>query len=137
MVYANCEIYEDNQGRLGVLTRTDDDDVHSFLEEINHQDYSINLDRRVIEFFMDSPTHTYKEWNDFLEDCGYCPLKDYTMNGWDDHLDEQIPKGFNLTFVPKNKFFRIERKESRTSDGTWLGMRQVVAIYDKEDFFET
>lgn len=152
MIFANCEIYEDKYGSIGVLTRTDEGERDSFLSNSKDpQDVSVNLDKRLIEFLLSDVTvlHTYMEWDKLLRDCGYETIFDkdyrheidaaesddeiYEING---HRTDYV-KGFRVDFVPKDKLFCIDEEPIINQAGMLSGVHQVVKIYSKEDFIET
>lgn len=152
MIFANCEVYENKYGCIGVLTRTEDGERTSFLQNSEDlEDISINLDKRLIEFFLSNPTvlHTYMEWDKLLRECGYETIfdKDYRHEideaASDDELYEinghrtDFVKGFRVDFVPKGKIFRIDEEPVFNQSGVFSGFRQCVRIYNKEDFIET
>lgn len=152
MIFANCEIYENKHGAIGVLTRTEEGERSSFLQNSKDpQDISVNLDKRLIEFFLSDPTrlHTYMEWDKLLRDCGYETIfdKDYRHEIDDATSDDELyeinghrtdsVKGFRVDFVPKGKLFRIDEEPIINQAGMLSGTRQVVKIYSKEDFIET
>ena len=151
MITANCEVYEREDGCIGVLTRTDGGEYFTFLENSKHpSDVSINFDRRLIEYFLSSNLrHTYREWDKLMADCGYESIfeKDYRnamlAAGTEEELDEinshrdDPVDGFSLRFVPKGHLVRIDSTPIYDDHGRNEGSKQIVKVYTKEDFIET
>lgn len=151
MITATCEVYEREDGCIGVLTRTDEGDLMTFLENSkNPSDVSINFDKRLIEFYLSNQCrHTYREWDQFLAECGYETIfeKDYRnallTAGTEEEIDElnshrdDIVAGFNIVFVPKDRLVRLGVSPVYDERGYFEGSIQVVEVYTKEDFIET
>lgn len=149
MIFANCEIYENEKGEIGVLTRTEDNRVDTFLiNDSNPDDVSINFDKRLIEFYLANPNASYREWDKLLADCGYGisifgnqypPAKDPEHRYHDlimEHYDDLV-EGFKITYVPKGMLVRISNETVRDEYGDYQGEQQIVLVYSKEDFIET
>lgn len=149
MIFANCEVYENEKGEIGVLTRTEYNRPETFLiNGSNPNDVSINFDKRLIEFFLTHPNASYREWDKLLADCGYNvsifgdqypAAKDPEHRYHDEimeHYDDLV-EGFEATYVPKGMLVRISVETVRDEYGEYDGERQVVLVYSKEDFIET
>jgi hypothetical protein len=149
MIYADCEVYENDKGETAVLTRTDDNRVETFLiNDSNPDDVSINFDKRLIDFYSANPNASYREWDKLLADCGYevsifgnqyPAAKDPEHRYHDEimeHYDEPV-EGFEITYVPKGMLVRISIETVRDEYGEYDGERQIVLAYSKEDFIET
>jgi len=152
MIYANCEVYENDKEEIGVLTRTDDNNVQTFLINDNDpNDLSVNFDKRLIEFFLAYPDATYEAWDKLLAECGY----DFSIFDQEfpnaremgkygdpryveiwDHYSEPV-RGFEVTYVPKGMLVRISNETVRNQYGDYKGEKQIVLVYSKEDFIET
>lgn len=149
MIYANCEVYENGRGETAVLTRTDDNRAETFLINYkNPDDVSINFDKRLIEFYLENPNASYREWDKLLADCGYGvslfeneypEAKDPTDLFYDELMERygEPVRGFELTYVPNNMLVRISNEITRDDYGGYNGEHQVVLAYSKEDFIET
>lgn len=149
MIFANCEVYENEKGEIGVLTRTESNQIDTFLiNDSNPDDVSINFDKRLIEFYLENPNASYREWDKLLIDCGYDvsifeyeypEAKDPEHRYHDaimEHYDDPV-EGFEITYVPKGMLVRISNKTVRDEYGEYKGEQQIVLAYSKEDFIET
>ena len=149
MIYANCEVYENDKGETAVLTRTDDNRAETFLiNDSNPDDVSINFDKRLIEFYLANPNASYREWDKLLAECGYeislfeneyPEAKDPTDRFYDfaiEHYEDPV-RGFEVTYIPKGMLIRIGNEIARDNYGGYNGEHQVVLVYSKEDFIET
>lgn len=149
MIFANCEIYENEKDEIGVLTRTESNQIDTFLiNDSNPDDVSINFDKRLIEFFLMHPNASYREWDKLLIDCGYdvsifeCEYPEakdpehYYHDEIMEHYDDPV-EGFEVMYVPKGMLVRISIETVRDEYGKYDGERQVVLVYSKEDFIET
>lgn len=150
MIFANCEVYENEKGEIGVLTRTESNQINTFLiNDANPDDVSINFDKRLIEFFLAHPNGTsYREWDKLLAVCGYSisifgnehpEVKNPTHRYYDEimeHYSDPV-EGFKITYVPKGMLVRISNETVRDEYGDYIGEQQIVLVYSKEDFIET
>jgi len=149
MIFANCEVYENEKGEIGVLTRTEDNRIDTFLiNDSNPDDASINFDKRLIEFYLTNHNASFREWDKQLVDCGYdlsifeCEYpeaKDPEHRYYDlimEHYDDPV-EGFKITYVPKGMLVRISSETVRDEYGDYRGEQQIVLVYSKEDFIET
>jgi hypothetical protein len=140
MVHANCEIYTNENDELGVLIHTDPLAPYacSFLRGYDPEDYSINLDKRVIQFYLEKPNkRTYGEWNRFLRSLGYpelyLPMRRIFNRLESVDLDETA-EGFDLVFVPKNVMFRIIGKPVFNDFAEYERDEQTVELFDGNDW---
>ena len=149
MIYANTNVYTDKENRIAILTRTDANRTETFLvNDRNPEDVSINFDRRLIEFYLANPAATYREWDKLLFECGYevslfekeyPKVKDPTGLYYDElmeHYDDPV-EGFKITYIPTGMFVRIGMEPVYEEYGNYIGERQIVLAYSKEDFIET
>lgn len=149
MIFANCEIYENEKGEIGVLTRTEDNLIATFLiNDSNPDDVSINFDKRLIEFYLSNTNASYREWDKLLTECGYevslfenenPAIKDSEHPYYDEIMEnyDNPVKGFKITYVPKGMLVRISNETVRDEYGDYQGEQQIVLVYSKEDFIET
>lgn len=128
----NIDTYRNENGDLAVLFFMTDGLYDKNADDL---DYSINLDKRLIEYAL-SGSHTYKEWDDKISECGYnYTIKDqigYRLSGEDYEHDVNFYPC--VKYVPKGKFFRIETEDEYDDYGKWIGFCQVVSIYNPEEF---
>lgn len=151
MTYANCEVYMNANGELGVLTRSGPRVTQTFLHNpTDPDDISINLDRRLVEFYLSKPNrHSYKEWDELMAECGYPSIfhLDYgkQLDSVYDTVDyDEIMRHQNdpvddleITWVPQNRLFHIVTDDDHDAYGNWIGVKQIVEVFCKDDFIET
>lgn len=148
MIYANTELYVDKNDQIGVLTRTGPFNYNIFLQTADPNDLSINLDRRLIEFYLNHPKGcSYEQWDELMEECGYpsllrqeCPELFESDDANDLYersiMSKTIVSGFQLWWIPTGKMFRIVHKEIYQM-GQFIEIRQCVEVYDESDFIRT
>ena len=148
MIYANINVYTNDKEETGVLTRTGPYGYNIFLQTYDPNDVSINMDNRLIEFYLRNPDNqSYEEWDVIMNECGYPSLlkqdfPDLFENDDADTKDElsmtkklSVP-GFMLWWVPTGKMFRIVYRD-HYEGGRYIETRQEVEICDEDDFIKT
>ncbi len=145
MIYANCEIYENENGELGVLIRNENVcGRDAYWQDSDPNDYTINLDKRIIEYHLSNPNrHTYNDWLCFFEDEDFevpssflNEIEQLEFEGDYNGAINQVT-GFKLEFVPPDKLWRIESIPCFDDYHELIGFDQHVAIYGEEDFMHT
>lgn len=148
MIYANTPVYVNDKMEVGALTRTGPYRYNIFLQTDDPNDASINMDVRLIEFYLrNQNAQSYEEWDKVMKECGYPSLlkQDFPDLFENDDADTEyelsmtkklLVPGFKLWWVPTGKMFRIVYKDYYEG-GRYIETRQEVEICDENDFIKT